>query len=90
MVFGVCPGISYIYLKSSEMDKKDYLFLSTFYDKEKFRKATLVLNRESIDFQLINKASHASARAPLSVYFETDIMVLERDFDRAITLLEEM
>ena len=71
------------------MDKKDYLFLSTFYDKEKFRKATLVLNRESINFQITNKAAHASARAPLSVYFETDIMVLERDFDRAMTLLEE-
>lgn len=70
------------------MENKEFIFLSTFYEKELLRKAVHVLEKEHIDFKMINKTTHASARAPLSVYIEADILVLKSEFEKATNLLE--
>ncbi len=72
------------------MEEKNYVFLTTFFDKEILRKAILVLKNEQIDFKMINKTSHGSSRAPLSVYIEADIKVLSSDFERAAEILEAL
>jgi len=72
------------------MEKKDYVFLNTFYDKEMLRIGMFILEQEQIDFQVVNKTTHGSVRAPLSVYFEADIQVLSRDFEKAAILLERL
>ncbi len=72
------------------MEEKEYAFLTTCYDKEILRRAILVLEKEHIDFKMINKTSHGSSRAPLSVYIEADIKVLSSDYERAAEILREL
>jgi len=74
----------------NEMDKKEYVFLTTFFDKELLRKAILILEAEHLDFKMINKATHGSFRAPLSVFVEADIQVLSSDYEKAAKLLEAL
>ena len=69
------------------MEDNEYIFFSTYYDKEILRQTIFVLEKEHIDFKVINKTNHGSARAPLSVYIEADVLVFNGDFERAIKIL---
>ena len=72
------------------MGEKEYVFLTTYYDKEILRRTILVLEKEHIDFKMINKTSHGSSRAPLSVLIQADIQVLSSDYEKAAKLLEAL
>jgi hypothetical protein len=76
------------------MDQNKSIFFSTFYDKEKLRQATLLLKHAGIEFQLIDKAQANSLignfKAPLSVYFEFDMLISDDEFDRANEILKEL
>lgn len=71
------------------MEVKEYIFYITFYDKELLRRAVILLSENNIDFQINDKTSSGSIRAPLSVYFEADIHIISSDFDRASALLQD-
>lgn len=70
--------------------KKNYIFHSTCFDKELFRRQAIALNENSIDYQTNNKSNPSSARAPLSSYFEVEIYIAEVDFEKADRLLKSM
>lgn len=67
----------------------NYLYYSTYYDKELLRMKTIVLNDNSIDYKLLPKSDHVHARAPLSGYFEMEIHISEKDFEKAEKLLSD-
>jgi hypothetical protein len=69
---------------------KNYIFHSTCFDKELFRKQVICLNENLIDYQLINKVNKIQARAPLSGYFETEFHICENDFEKADQLLKNI
>ena len=71
------------------MDNR-YVFHSTCFDKELFRREIILLDDNNIDYKVTNKAYKSQARAPLSGYFESDLLILERDFEKAEKLLAEM
>ena len=63
--------------------KKHYIFYNTCYDRETFRKQTIVLDDHQIDYKIINKYNKSQFRAPLSVGFEAEIHILDDDFTKA-------
>lgn len=70
--------------------KKNYIFHSSCFDKELFRKQLIILNENSIDYQVVNKSNAPSARAPLSSFFEAELFVAEIDFEKAEQLLSQI
>jgi hypothetical protein len=68
------------------MEKK-YIFCNSCFDKELLRKQTIILNDNKVDYKIINKATNAQYRAPQSVYFEAEVHVLDKDFERTERLL---
>ena len=70
--------------------KKKYFFQSTCFDKELFRRQLIILNENSIDYQVVNKSNKTSVRAPLSSYFEAELLVTENDFEKAEQLLSQL
>ena len=70
--------------------KKNYIFHSACFDKELFRKQLIILNENSIDYQVVNKSNAPSARAPLSSFFEAELFVAENDFEKAEQLLSQI
>lgn len=68
----------------------NYIFHSACYDKELFRRQTLLLNGNSIDYKVVSKSNPTSARAPLSSFFEVEIYFSENDFEKADSLLKRM
>ena len=71
------------------MDNK-YVFHSSCFDKEFFRKSLIILNENSIDYKTIEKSTKTQFRAPLSGYFEVEIHINENDFEKASELLNEI
>lgn len=69
--------------------KRNFIFHSSCFDKELFRKQFLCLKNSGIDFKLVNKKNKSSARALLSSFFEAEIYFSEKDFDRVDQLLKE-
>lgn len=67
-----------------------YIFHSTCYDRELFRKEEICLNDNGIDYQVEVKESRKQARAPLAGYFEVEILVSEKDFEKADRLLKDI
>jgi len=70
--------------------KKNYIFHSACFDKELFRRQLIILNENSIEYQVDNKSNATSARAPLSSYFEADLFIAENDFEKADQLLSQI
>ncbi len=70
------------------MKKTEFTFLFTFFDKEELRKATIILDREGIEFKINNKSGQGHFRAPLATYIEADVMVRETDFEKAAGALK--
>jgi len=71
------------------MDKK-YVFHSSCFDKEFFRKSLIILNENSIDYKTIEKSTKTQFRAPLSGYFEVEIHICEDEFEKASELLKDI
>lgn len=69
---------------------KKYIFHSSCFDKELLRKQLMCLNDNFIDYQIINKEEKTDARSPLGGYFESEIHILESDFERADSLLMDI
>lgn len=69
---------------------KNYIFHSSCFDQEIFRRQVIILNENLIDFQIVNKSNTPSARAPLSSFFEAEIHVAENDFEKADLLLKSV
>ena len=69
---------------------KNYVFHSSCFDKEFFRKSLIILNENSIDYKTIEKSTKTQFRAPLSGYFEVEIHIRENDFEKASELLNEI
>lgn len=65
----------------------NYLYYSTYFDKELLRMKTILLNDKSIDYKLVNKSGTTHVRAPLSGYFEIEIHISEKDFEKAEKIL---
>ena len=72
------------------MDKNQYEFLTTIYDKEELRIATSLLSEGNIRFKINNKSNPISGRAPLSTYFEVDILIYVSDYARALELIQKI
>ncbi len=70
--------------------KKKYIFHSSNFDKELLRKRIILLNDNSIDYKIITQSNKTHFRAPLSGYFEAEIHVLEKDFEKADQLLTSL
>ncbi len=68
--------------------KKHYIFYNTCYDRETFRKQTIVLDDHNIDYKVINKYNRSHFRAPLSGMFEAEIHILDDDFAKADLYLQ--
>ncbi len=68
----------------------NYIFHSTCYDRELLRKEEICLNENHIDYQVEIKESRRQARAPLAGFFEGDIRINERDYDKADLLLKKI
>jgi len=68
------------------MEKK-YIFYNSCFDKEVLRRQTIILKDNRVDYKLVNKNTKTQFRAPLSGYFEIEIHVLDKDFDRVDRLL---
>jgi hypothetical protein len=71
------------------MDSK-YVFHSSCFDKELFRKSLIILNENSIDYKIIEKSTKTQFRAPLSGHFEIEIHINKNDFEKASELLNEI
>jgi hypothetical protein len=71
------------------MDKK-YIFHSSCFDKEFFRRKLIILNENSINYKTNIKSENSHFRAPLSGFFEAEIHINENDFDKANELLKEI
>lgn len=68
-----------------------YLFYSSCYDRELARKITILFDENQIQFKLDIKQNRNSARAPMSGgYFEADILIAEKDFEKADLILKKM
>jgi hypothetical protein len=72
------------------MTIKHYEILTTLFEKEKARMLVLLLSEEKIDFRVDDKSTHGSFKAPLSPYFEADILVSGGDYSKAKGLLEKI
>lgn len=67
--------------------KENYIFHSTSFDKELLRKQIIILTDNFIDYKLVTNSVRPPSRSPLGGYFETEIHILEKDFERADKLL---
>ncbi len=69
------------------MEEKEFVFFSTYYDKELLRQAVILLNENGCKYRILDRSSHPTGRAPLSRYIETDLLITINDFDKAAELL---
>jgi hypothetical protein len=72
------------------MESKQFIFLSTFYDKEEMRQLIILLTEAKLIYKLIDKTNSGNFKSPLSIYFEMDLLVLNEDFDRANRIYQEI
>ncbi len=70
------------------MENTEFTFLSTFFDKEELKKATIILDKEDIKFRINNKSEQDHFRAPLATYIEAEMMVRAADFEKAAEALK--
>lgn len=67
-----------------------YIYHSTCYDKELFRTQALLLKENGLDFKIEAKETRIQSRAPLGGYFEVELFVEEKDFEKADLLLSNL
>ena len=72
------------------MVNKDYIFHSTFYDKELLNKIVIFLDDNKINYQLVNIENHTQARAPLSGYFENELYIHKADYEKVDRMLKQV
>jgi len=72
------------------MENTEYEFLTTIYDKEELRITILSLSEGNVRFKINDKSNRSSARAPLSTYFETDILIDKSDFASAVEIIQKI
>lgn len=68
----------------------NYIFHSVCYDRELFRRQTILFDDSSIDYKFVIKSNPTSAKAPLSSFFEVEVYISESDFEKADSLLKSM
>lgn len=69
---------------------KNYIFRSTCYDRELFRRLAIALKENSVDFKVITKSKDVQSRAPLSQYFEVEIHINEPDYEKGDRIMREL
>ncbi len=67
-----------------------YIFHSSCFDKELFRKQIIILNENTIKYKIIEISGKSQFRALLSGYFEVEIHILEKDFEKVNELLNSI
>jgi hypothetical protein len=69
-------------------ENNKYILYCTFYDLAEFRKSILLLQREGIEFQIVNKSNPMNYRVPSSTYIEIELFIKTYCFYKADKILK--
>ncbi len=68
----------------------NYFFYHTCYDSELLREEIFSLDEQHIDYHLANRRVKGKMHPPLSNHFEVDVLIHQKDYDKADTILTDL